>query len=346
MGTKRILIPVMAVVLLLTAGCSSMLERSYYSEEKHYEQYLEVDESSAVEVGDYRELKSAILYFVEQGMNNGTVRAREYDGDITADLTEICLSLQNDPMGAYAVEYISHEKVNMVTYSEVNVYFTYRVSKEQMQTLRDVSYYNLSEEFEKFFASGESYAAFNISYLSMTTEELQQLFAQAQDFAPAPAISELMLYPDSGLQRIVEITADYGMEKDDIQRRCMELEESIKGVLKDVPAAGDEEKCLWLAGALADKCAYDKNAGSEGYDALVNGAADSRGYARAYMLLCRELDIDCEVVCGTKFGDEWYFNSVTLGEDTFYLDPATDDVQYGGETWLRTAEEAAQIYTW
>ncbi len=305
---KRILALITAALMAACTGCSQLLERSYSSAEKHYEQYVELDESSAIEVSDARSLESAIVYFVRQGTDMGTVRARDYEGSITDDLTRICLSLQDDALGAYGIEYISHEKLSMVSYSEINIYFTYKKTPEQISALRDVSYYNLEQAFRDAFSGGDEYAAFNISYLPMSDDEVRRLAQEASELAgiTESVAYEVTLYPESGLHRIVELTADYGMTPDLAYSMRIRLNKEADAVLDGIREAREDMTAENIASALRERCAYSTQ-GSCAYDSVVNGLADDLGFARGVLYLCDRADVDCAIKLDEYSGSYiWY----------------------------------------
>lgn len=60
------------------------------------------------------------------GAENGTIRLYIDSEDVVKDLEDACREVvQEDPLGAYAVEYIKHSVDSIVTYSEAQVQIIY-----------------------------------------------------------------------------------------------------------------------------------------------------------------------------------------------------------------------------
>jgi len=319
---KRILALLLALPLTLTAGCGTMLERSYTSVERHYDQYVQLDDSDAVEVRDARSLKSAILFFISQGMEVGTVRARDYDGNMTNDLTEICLSLQEEPMGAFAVEYVSHEKLSVAGYSEVNIYFSYRRTREQILSLENVSYYNLEQAIREVIGETREYACFSVSYLTLGREELEAMLADAVDrLAVSQVEAVINLYPDTGLQRIVEIIVHYDISDWEADSRRQALEHRVEVLTEGVADVEDEvarlETLLPLAAA-----GFDADGGQSAFDALVMSHADGLGCARALLKLCDAAGLESALTQETGEDEErWFVRMTTAAGEELLADP-------------------------
>ena len=106
---KKGLLALILSASLLLSGCSAMLERSYEAAQRHEEKPATAADASALRVENYRELVSAVLYLVSQGQEEGSIQLYDYDGEVENDLTRACLEVATeDPLGAYAVDYIKH----------------------------------------------------------------------------------------------------------------------------------------------------------------------------------------------------------------------------------------------
>ena len=136
---KQGLLAVGLTAVLLLSGCSAMLERSYVSVEEHNENPAS-DGGSALRVESYQELVSAILYCVSNGEETGVIRLYNYPRDVESDLESACLEVvQEDPLGAYAVDYIRHEIRHIVSYYEATVHIAYRRTAEQIASVVSVT---------------------------------------------------------------------------------------------------------------------------------------------------------------------------------------------------------------
>ena len=118
---KRIIVLALAFTLALT-GCEAMLERSYSASSPHVDKLTTAGDPSVIRVESYRELVSAVLYLVSQGAEEGTIQFHDYTGDVETDLAAACLEVSSqDPLGAYAVDYIKHELSRVVAYDQADL---------------------------------------------------------------------------------------------------------------------------------------------------------------------------------------------------------------------------------
>ena len=117
---KRILCLFLLAALLLTTGCSSLLERSYASITPHRQFSDEKENPSILRAETYQGLVSALLYLVGKGEEDGVIRLYQYvsvTGSAASDVDAACLEVsQEDPLGAYSVDYIKYEVDKSTSY--------------------------------------------------------------------------------------------------------------------------------------------------------------------------------------------------------------------------------------
>ena len=112
---RIILIPALCGALLLS-GCSSLLDRPYVMVEPHVERPAVDGDSSTIQVDTYSELVNAVLFFVSQGVEEGTIQLTDYQGEVEEDLNRACVEVaKDDPLGAYAVDFIKNSYTRVLT---------------------------------------------------------------------------------------------------------------------------------------------------------------------------------------------------------------------------------------
>lgn len=323
----RLLALALAGGMLLT-GCESMLERSYESTARHEEKPVTAGDSSAVRVENYRELVSAVLYLVSQGQEEGTIQLWEYAGDVETDLTAACLEVATeDPLGAYAVDYIKHECTRVVSYYQAEVSIRYRRTLEQIRSVVNVTGSSaIRDQLQEALSDFASEAVLRVAYFSGDAGSITELVRQAYYDTPAAALGmpevEVALYPDSGRERVVEILLSYARPAEELQAMSRELSERTQSLSVSFRELEGQAASLRAAAVLKNAAVYDGNGGSDAYAALVEGQADSEGMALAYELLCQQAGVACEVVEGTLGSQRWFWNAVTIGTgERLYLDP-------------------------
>lgn len=341
---KRLL-PLLLCCTLLLTGCASMLERSYTGQTVHNRVPTTEGDSSILRAEDYRDLVSAVYYVVSQGLTTGTIRLYNYTRDVDSDLAAACLEVvQEDPLGAYAVDYIKYDYSHIVSYYEATVEVIYRRTQEQVGSIVSATGSSaIRAELREALAAFQPEAVLRISYFTEGTD-IGQLLREAYYDTPATAMgrprAEINVYPDHGSQRIVEVLLSYPIEKEQAQERSEELQEQVQELVSRYGLYPGEETIHALAAMMRSRVEYDPEGGSTAYDALVGGGADSEGIALAVNLLCQTLELDAEVVEGTLEDAPRFWNRLRLEEGIRCLDAAEG-------TSLYTEEELVELgYHW
>lgn len=336
---KRILALAVAGCLLLS-GCKAMLERSYSAVTPHADRPTTAEDPSVLRVENYRELVSAVLYLVSEGEEEGVIQLHNYDGEEESDLTAACLEVATqDPLGAYAVDYIKHELSRVVSYYEATLAIRYRRSEEQRKSIVSVNGDQaIREALLAALEDISTEAVLRVPYFFGGEDAIKNLLREAYYAHPALALelpeAQVNLYPDSGRERIVEIGLTYSEEAEALREKREELAYQVARLLseREQPAGEKAAKLalekLWDGG----EAVYDPEGGSTAYAALVEGKADSEGLALGYALLCQEVGISCTVREGERDGERWFWNMVELSSgETLYIDPSR------GREWEQAA---------
>lgn len=351
---KRLLVLSLALLFTLPS-CASMLNRSYSSVTPHVDKPTTAEDPSVLRVENYRELVSAVLYLVSQGAGEGTIQLYDYAGDVASDLASACLEVATqDPLAAYAVDYIRHESTRVVSYYEAKLDIHYRRTMEQVRSMVNVTGTGaIRTELQKALSHFDPEVVLRVAYFSQDEASIAQLIRQVYYDTPAYALgmpeAEINLYPDSGRERVVEILLAYPDR--DIRADSGALSHMVERIAETYWALEEEEVVRRAAQALAERVTYDFDGPSNAYDALVEGKADSEGMALTYSLLCgRALDgtgDGCGIVVGSWMDGEGnetprFWNAVTLsGGRTLYLDPTL-----GRDALYPAAEFFALGYRW
>jgi hypothetical protein len=349
-GRKGLLALLLCAALALT-GCASMLERSYAQESVHDRAPTTEEDSSILRAEDYRDLVSAVYYVVSQGLTAGTIRLYNYTRDVDSDLAAACLEVaREDPLGAYAVDYIKYDYTRIVSYYEATVEVVYRRTQEQVASMVSATGSSaIRAELQQAMAQFRPEVVLRISYFTEGTD-IGQLLREAYYNAPATAMglpeAEINIYPDQGSQRVVEVLLTYPLEAEQAQARAEELEQRVQALTEEHGVRPGESTAAGLASLLRRLADPDPEGGSTAYDALVGGRADSEGLALAFALLAQSADLEAQVVEGTVGEEPRFWNSLRLEEGTRYLDVTEGIALWTGEELQRMGyhwpEEPAQ----
>lgn len=219
----RLLSLLLAVLLLLAvSGCTPLLERSYHSVTPHRPFSDEAENPSILRAETYQGLVSALLYLVGQGKEEGVVRLYQYTsltGSAASDVDAACLEVtQEDPLGAYAMDYIRYDVEQSAAYYEVQVSLAYTKSAEEIRSVISVTGSSaIPQELAPLLSERPEKVAFRISYFtaSDSAEGIRQGIEQVCQEQQVPlAGAEVRLYPESGQQRLVELLLSWEAELD------------------------------------------------------------------------------------------------------------------------------------
>lgn len=207
-----------AVCVLLLSGCDSLLHRSYSSVSAHTQFTNSGTSSDSLRAEAYPDLVSAILHLVSEGTATGVIKLDHYTGVPGTDLENACLEVtQEDPLGAYAVDYIKYDLERVLTsYYEARVEITYRRTPQQIDSIVSVTSSNaIQDELTQALMQQRTEVILKVDYFdeSETAATIRQLaqtiyrdLAQTEEGMPEIQVN---LYPDSGQQRVVEILMTY-----------------------------------------------------------------------------------------------------------------------------------------
>lgn len=341
--------PTVILFLLLAlglSGCASMLDHNYTVVQPHEDS--PASDGDVITAETYQQLEDAVIYLIDQGMSYGVIHLSNYtpaQGDVEADVDAACLyAVQEYPLGAYAVSYIKPQCSYIVSYYEVNVYISYRRTRDQVNSIVSVTGTSaIREELQDTLRTFGTEAALRVSYFNEDEAFIQELIRQAYYDTPEAALgmpeATVSLYPGlpegesaaPGGVRIVEIQLSYPEDLESLQKKKEKLAARLGSMAAGLDVKADQAGVRTLFDLLRSTARYSQLDGAgpracTAYSALVDGAADSEGMALACQLLCRYAGIPCTVVCGTRDGAVWYWNIVTFSDgESRHVDAARAD---------------------
>lgn len=312
-GVKKSILALFLLLCLLLSSCGEVLAGSYQTSSPHMDRPATAEDSTAIRVENYRELVSAVLYFVAQGEETGVIQLYDYPGDVETAVTSACLEVATqDPLGAYCVDYIRHETTRVVSYDQATISIHYRRTMEQVRSMVKVTGTSaIRTELQEALEAFQREVVLRVTYFSEDEDSIRALIRQAYYDTPATALGmpqiEINLYPDSGSQRVVEILLAYPEPIEELQKKSEELTQTLDELVLPNPGGPNRPTnlqasvALETAKVLREVAVYTPEGNSTPYAALVEGKADSEGMALAYSLCCGMIGLSCEMVEGTLF---------------------------------------------
>lgn len=319
---------------LLLTGCSSLLENPYAVVEPHTERPATAEDSSAVQAGTYSELVNTVLFFVSQGTEKGLIQLTDdYDGDVEEDLNRACLEVaKDDPLGAYAVDFIKNDCTKVLTTYEATITISYRRTREQIRSLVNVTGTSaIRDEVRAALADFQSEVALRVGYFTESADSIAALVRQAYYDEPAGALGmpefTVSLYPASGgQQRIVEVLLTYPEDTQALRQKSDDLQSTADALVLPLrphqlsPSARQAE----LFSLVREHVRARPEGGPTAWDALLGDGADSEGLALTFQLLSGKMEVGSVLVEGTLNGEPHFWNQLTADGGAHYVDLTRD----------------------
>jgi hypothetical protein len=344
---KRI-IPLALSLALCLSGCGYVAPRSYSSVSPYIEQWTDAEDTSILRASSYAELLNGVQYFVTKGEQEGVIRLYQYTGDVETDLETACREvLEEDPLGAYALEDITYHYSHIVTYYECTITYTYSRTKAQINAIQKLSGTGLirsaiADALQR--GSGELVLDTSDAYadpdriLGLVQEAYYQYPAFAIEY-PDPLVT---VYPDTGSRRVVEIAFHWQLSPEELEQR-QEAVQTAAAQMVNSGVSGDTNGLWLLYSRLSEVLVYDEAGSRSVYAPFFGEAANSEGTALAFQTLCDVAGISCELVQGTMDGTSHWWNIVTTKEGSYHVDVSQ---QQGEDAFLRYDEDMTQHYSW
>lgn len=325
---KRLILILLCILAL--SGCSALAPDSYLSITPHENAEIQPVTIDAITATDFRSLKDAILTFVRAGQPEGIVHVYNYHGSVETDLPKAAYEVCSlDPLGAYAVDYMTHSCNRLVSYYEIRISTTFRRTIQEISSIHSV---NSDEEIKEILATTVS------SYADRTAFLVQNYRGQDEDIPTyinqyynenyatvmeVPSIS-ISIYPETGSTRIIEVNSTYKNVPQHLQAKQQSVENNVTAAVEYIRyREQDYEKMQLLYSYMTQRFQYHKaKSATPLYDALCSGVADPVGLSQAWKMICDKTGVECLIVSGMKQGEPYTWNIIRTGSYYRHLDLA------------------------
>lgn len=350
---KQRILALCLLLSMLLSGCTSILNRSYSSQTPHTQFSDEEQNPDVLRADTYEGLVSALLFFISQGEEEGSIRLYEYSGSAEQDLDKACLEVtQQDPLGAYAVDYIKYDVARVMTYYEAKLKIVYKRSWKQISGVSSVTGSSaILGEVREALAKFQKEKVLRVNYFdpNMKADSVVSMVEEAYYDVPEGAFGKptvkVQLYPEKavGEQRIVEILLEYPESSELLAEKQKELLKQSKALTKSLVSLTEHEKLTRVVEALKQttKLVPKAEGTSTAYQALVNGKADAEGISLAGELLLNQSGLQSRIVRGSKKGEPHFWNIVQVDNQWCHLDFTLEKPKLQGDRAMRDAG-----YTW
>lgn len=324
---KRCVLALLIAAAMLLTGCSTVLNREFFSVTPHNAALMDTDNPSVLRANTYQEIVNALMYFISQGTEHGTMRvyvdSKKLDGFLDAAQTEV---IKEDPLGAYAVERIDCQVEPLNDHSEVSVQIHYRRSHAQITSIVSVNGSTaIRQEFKGALSTFSPQSTLRLGYFDQDESYILTLARQAYYDSPLSALDfpelDVQTCPDHGRQRIVELSMSYHLAPDQLKERKNAVNDALSKLQRTVPFVTNRHDITPIAAVLHRRVTYDSSAEfCTPWHALILGRANSEGLALTFAALCQKLGIPCRVADGQLSGAPHFWNIVQTQEGWRHLD--------------------------
>lgn len=336
----------LACVMVLLCGCSSLFEKEYVSSRAYEDPEITTD-SDTTEIHNYSMLLRALNVMVASYQTDQVLIFADYDGIIADDLSKACWELRsNTALGAYCVRDIEYTTEQVVAYCEADITVSYKRTQAEVESLRTAQTRKaLAACIADALEEQSSTLAVQMNTAALSENDVTELAMQTILDHPLLCVEipevDVTLYSGGTNQKIFEISMRTHLSQAETQSRREKLESAVQKVIADLDADAPEAP-LQAAAAIAGQCTLNGQIGSTAYDAMVTGSTDSQGLAMAIRAAWELLEANGTVVSGQLDSTDHCWNILKVGEEYYHVDLAG----YFGTVWLQPDRDIWGRYWW
>lgn len=312
------------LLALLLCGCS-VFDGQYVRVTPH-EMQSSQGQQDTVGVRTYSELRGALTEMVAAGRENMVILTQDYpelllEENMQSAKLYVC---SYDPIGAYAVEELSYEVGTKGGQSAVAVSVTYRHSQSD---IRGIIHLDSMDQLEDTVLKALEQIEFRqvIQIRGYTTTDFTQMVQNLAQANPQTVMESPQVAADvygRGSNRLVELTFSYENGRDALRQMQAQVRNVFDSASLYVSGdASDHQKLSQLYSFLMDRFNYTMDTSiTPAYSLLRHGVGDSRAFATVFGAMCRNADLECLTVTGTRNAEPWTWNIVRDGDQYYHLD--------------------------
>ncbi len=336
---------------MMLSSCSYFIEDTYSSVSVH--SVAPVTEGiSYVTVESYHELVNALLYFVSAHENMGQIRFPEYEKEVAREDLERAVEeiLTETALGSYGVERIDYELNAIVGTMEAEIFLTYDKTVEDFEAIIPLSGTSaIVRSISQGISAGKSEMVLQNTWASSDRSQLSSILQRAiasaaQSLVEIPQINTVF-HPKEGLWRMLEMEFTYQLSAETLKTRQDELTKRLEERSSQAWASGEGDLFQVLFRSLMDESSH-VDSGETPYDVLIRGRGNSRGFALSVMALCQEMNLSCQVVEGTLWGETRYWNLITMANGQNHHVDVLRGTENGAFVYYSDEEMEEMGYVW
>lgn len=323
---KRCLLCCWVVLCLFIGGCG-WLDGSYMSVTPHREQTA-ADESGEVEASNYLQLRTVLENMISGGVESQVIRVGGFEADTLESSLDMAVRYAKNtfPLGAYAVEEITCEQGTSGGVAAVKVQIRYLHSRAQILQIRQAESMEQAQQLiaDALLRCDTSLVMLVDNYEATDMTQLVDDYASAYPsrVMELPTVTA-QTYPNSGRERVVELNMTYQTSREALRSMQSQVQRIFNSAALYVSSDAQEgQKYAQLYAFLMERFSeYQiKTSITPAYSLLNHGVGDSRAFALVFAQMCREAELECLSVVGSRDAEPWTWNMIRVGEQYYHVD--------------------------
>lgn len=323
---KRAAVAGVLSICIFLSGCGILDSKEYVWMDTHPVPTAPQSNQS-IFATDYASLYAALIAVVEEGSQQATISVERYNqNDIEGDLQLAIETVRSShPIAAYAVENITYTLGTANGERVIALNVAYLHGQAEIKRIKPV---------ENVAAAEETVAA---ALVACETGVVLQIMEYAEkdwdqfvkDYAllypevvmEVPQVT-VNVFPETGATRVVELKFGYQTSRDSLK----DMQAQVSNLFKSAQffASGyysDNRRFMRLYSWLMETNQYTiQTSITPAYSLLRYGIGDSRAFSTVYAALCRQMELECITVFGTKNGESWCWNLVCIEGAYYHVD--------------------------
>lgn len=350
---------ILSILLIGLTACGNWVGDEYLSVTPHSEvPYTEPEptqEELPPTVSNRNELRGTVLSMIRDWTEHSTILVEAYSGDIAGDLAEtIRYATKEDPIGAYAVDYADAELTGNAASGSIALNIVFRRSAAEISAIVTVSgnagAYDKILEVLTNYNPALTLRIRNYEETDFVSYIRTYCLEHPEQMLALPELSA-QVYPEEGETRILELHFLYP----DTREEMRVMQSSVDTILASASnyiryGKTDTERASRLFRFLTTRFSYavcEDEPAMPAYSLLCEGKAHSLSFASVFFAECRNADMDCRIISGTRNGIPHYWNMICLDGQYYYVDLMRGiALEEYDLTLLTTQKLEAEAYDW
>lgn len=359
---KKLFIILLCIAMIAVSGCSLIVNGEHRSSEPH--SIVSPPSGAAadvIEIASREALDDALINLVTEHGSYARLRFTSYEGDVSSDLADACVSLTSSvSLASFAVYYVNYSLDLIVSYYEADVSVTYKKTAEECAQIETLSPEEIAGRVDEALSSRAVAFAFYCEDPDFGQDvldaEIDRVYFSGTELLYRPE-GEIISYPQASDSRICEVVFTYPYSRQETDSRRSQIDKAVQSISEGFEELEGAELISALSLRLADYTEFDLEKEEAGeyspwaqaytsYGALIQKKAAGEGFAMAMKLILERFGLECIVVRGEKDGAPHSWNIVFPEEgvarhlDVSLIPEGADEV-----TFL-TDGEMAEICSW